>query len=559
PLFKEYFKWLGNSLKTVFVQKPKALVKGILNYGSYISEKIKKGFKNLVLEFQTKTKELRELITKPWKRVPPKEPEKPILVEVTREEFEKLKQEIERIKKEGLPVKEIIKEVEVSRITKVEPIKEITKEIKILDDESLKRVRTTLLQQETEVEKLKLVASLGYVRFPTILSVSGDTTITTLGTISTGTWQGIPIADEYVTNDLTLASTKPASISVTDSNPTLTVSQSGTGYGAIITGGNVGIGTMGPGTLLTVRRTDAGNVFAIRNITNTGDTFTITDAGVVNLGTWQGTAVGTQYGGTGQNFSAIAQGSILYFSAAGTISNLAPGISGQYLKTQGADANPVWADVVGGGAPTDATYVTLSINATLTEERVLTAGTNISVTDGGVGGNVTIATINNPAFSTSVTSPIIYGSSAVSGNLTLRTTSDVTKGSYILSELTSDGFVKTTGGTGTLSIDTTSYQPAGTYVTSVTGTSPITSSGGTTPDIGITQTLITNLNSALATGLLKITTTTGLLSTAVAGTDYQAAGDYITALTGEVTATGPGSVAATIASQTSATWLGKVS
>lgn len=54
-----------------------------------------------------------------------------------------------------------------------------------------------------------------------------------------------------------------------------------------------------------------------------------------------------------------------------------------------------------------------------------------------------------------------------------------------ISNLTSNGFVKTGSGNGTLSVDTTSYQPAGTYVTNVTGTSPIASSGGTTPAISI--------------------------------------------------------------------------
>jgi hypothetical protein len=53
-------------------------------------------------------------------------------------------------------------------------------------------------------------------------------------------------------------------------------------------------------------------------------------------------------GGTGQNFSAAAQGSIIYFSAAGTMATLPPGTAGQFLKTQGAGANPVWADVGGG-------------------------------------------------------------------------------------------------------------------------------------------------------------------------------------------------------------------
>jgi len=44
-----------------------------------------------------------------------------------------------------------------------------------------------------------------------------------------------------------------------------------------------------------------------------------------------------------------------------------------------------------GGAPTSASYVVIGLNGTLTAERVLTAGSGISITDGGAGGNVTIA------------------------------------------------------------------------------------------------------------------------------------------------------------------------
>jgi len=44
----------------------------------------------------------------------------------------------------------------------------------------------------------------------------------------------------------------------------------------------------------------------------------------------------------------------------------------------------------GGGAPTDATYVVVSLNATLTSERQLTAGSNITLVDGGANGNITI-------------------------------------------------------------------------------------------------------------------------------------------------------------------------
>jgi hypothetical protein len=45
----------------------------------------------------------------------------------------------------------------------------------------------------------------------------------------------------------------------------------------------------------------------------------------------------------------------------------------------------------GGGAPTNAQYVTLATNGTLTGERVLTAGTGITITDAGAGSTVTIA------------------------------------------------------------------------------------------------------------------------------------------------------------------------
>jgi hypothetical protein len=45
----------------------------------------------------------------------------------------------------------------------------------------------------------------------------------------------------------------------------------------------------------------------------------------------------------------------------------------------------------GGGAPTTARYVTLATDATLTQERVLTAGSGISISDGGAGSTVTIS------------------------------------------------------------------------------------------------------------------------------------------------------------------------
>ena len=46
--------------------------------------------------------------------------------------------------------------------------------------------------------------------------------------------------------------------------------------------------------------------------------------------------------------TAVAQGHILYRNATGWV-NLGPGTSGEFLKTQGAGANPVWDSIPGGG------------------------------------------------------------------------------------------------------------------------------------------------------------------------------------------------------------------
>ena len=73
----------------------------------------------------------------------------------------------------------------------------------------------------------------------------------------------------------------------------------------------------------------------------------------------------------------------------------------------------------GGGAPTNAQYVTLATDATLTNERVLTAGANITLTDNGAGNSLIIAAAGGggtPA--TTVVSEQSYGQSPVVGTST---------------------------------------------------------------------------------------------------------------------------------------------
>jgi hypothetical protein len=63
----------------------------------------------------------------------------------------------------------------------------------------------------------------------------------------------------------------------------------------------------------------------------------------------------------------------------------------------------------GGGAPTTAQYVTLAVDGTLTNERVLTAGANITLTDGGAGSTVTVAALSGAVrFNTVTTAATPY-------------------------------------------------------------------------------------------------------------------------------------------------------
>lgn len=75
-------------------------------------------------------------------------------------------------------------------------------------------------------------------------------------------------------------------------------------------------------------------------------------------------------------------------SAHGLLPKLGGG-STNFLRADGTWATPPGTG--GGGAPTDASYVVIGTNATLSDERVLTAGSGISISDGGAGSTVTIS------------------------------------------------------------------------------------------------------------------------------------------------------------------------
>jgi hypothetical protein len=71
----------------------------------------------------------------------------------------------------------------------------------------------------------------------------------------------------------------------------------------------------------------------------------ITTLGTIATGTWNGTTIGSAYGGTG--FTTYTTGDLIYASATNTLAKRAAGTDGQVLQMNSSGV-PVWGDIDGG-------------------------------------------------------------------------------------------------------------------------------------------------------------------------------------------------------------------
>lgn len=71
----------------------------------------------------------------------------------------------------------------------------------------------------------------------------------------------------------------------------------------------------------------------------------LTTLGTIVTGVWNGTAIGTTYGGTG--ITSYTTGDLIYSSSGNTLSKLGIGSAGQFLKV--VAGVPAWSDTVDGG------------------------------------------------------------------------------------------------------------------------------------------------------------------------------------------------------------------
>lgn len=137
-----------------------------------------------------------------------------------------------------------------------------------------------------------------------------------------------------------------------------------------------------------------------QRILTAGTGINIVDSGAKNpvtISLNNSLAVGATGGTSAQTaLNSIAgvsvSGDIIYYNGTNWV-HLPIGTPGQLLNVSGGSL-PAWS-TVSAGAPTTATYLTLSNDAGLSAERVLTAGTGITITDAGANSTATVAIDTN--------------------------------------------------------------------------------------------------------------------------------------------------------------------
>ena len=151
------------------------------------------------------------------------------------------------------------------------------------------------------------------------------------------------------------------------------------GGGAVTQGANVGSGQG------EIYRDTTGNTINFKKLNAAGNISIINNTDDITIST---TSVGEA--NTASNLGV--SGKSIFAQKVGVDLQLRRLVAGtNIVLTENANDITIDATISGSGAPTDASYVTLSTNTGLSNERVLTQGTGILITDGGANGPITIS------------------------------------------------------------------------------------------------------------------------------------------------------------------------
>ena len=179
---------------------------------------------------------------------------------------------------------------------------------------------------------------------------AGQSTITTLGTVATGTWNGTAIAGQY------------GGTGVANTGKTITLGGNLTTSGAhattLTTTGTTSVTLPTSGTLVNT---------AVATLSS------LTSVGTIGTGVWQGTAVGLLYGGTGATTAATARANLgattkvtLAGTGSGTTIALTHGLGTNLVTAQVYDTSTSTATLVEVDITVTSTVATATFAATTT-------------------------------------------------------------------------------------------------------------------------------------------------------------------------------------------------
>jgi hypothetical protein len=261
------------------------------------------------------------------------------------------------------------------------------------------------------------------------------------------------------------------------------------------------------------------DVIQVRDSGDTTTVFAVSPAGTITAGTWNGSALtdayvsdtltssifigsgsttnaidlataevagtlGASNGGTG--LASYTVGDLLYASGTTSLGKLASVATGSCLISQGVGVAPVWGACTSGSLTSLTLAGTSGSNQTISNGDTITiaAGNNITTT-GGATDTITVATVNNPSFSTSVSTPILTATGALAIN------------SGANGDITINA-----NGTGTLQVS-----DASTFASTVTLNGALTANDNVTFNFSGTENATINSDLAGSVNILRVTGT----------------------------------------------------